>query len=110
MPLRSKDLLTIEQLPLEEINLIVAAGNTTMGHFLLGLTPCSIRLDPYVPTADVYPPILAKDIGIHIPPTGVLVNIPNVRSYGGGVSRRCVVVLVFVRLCFVVFLFDFVCS
>ncbi len=71
-------------IPLEEINLIVAAGNTTMGHFLLGLTPCSIRLDPYVPTADVYPPILAKDIGIHIHPNGVLETIPNVASYVGG--------------------------
>ena len=69
---------------LEEINVIVAAGNTTMGHFLLGLTPCSIRLDPYVPTADVYPLILAKDIGIHIHPNGVLQTIPNVASYVGG--------------------------
>ena len=71
-------------IPLDEIKFIVAAGNTTMGHFLLGLTPCSIRLDPYVPTADVYPPILAKDIGIHIHPNGVLETIPNVASYVGG--------------------------
>ncbi len=73
-----------KKIPLEEINAIVAAGNTTMSHFLLGLTPCSIRLDPYVPTADVYPQILAKDIGIHINPNGILETIPSVASYVGG--------------------------
>ena len=70
-----------KKIPLDEINAIVAAGNTTMSHFLLGLTPCSIRLDPYVPTADVYPQILAKDIGIHINPNGILETIPSVASY-----------------------------
>lgn len=73
-----------KKIPLEEINAIVAAGNTTMSHFLLGLTPCSIRLDPYVPTADVYPQILAKDIGILINPNGILETIPSVASYVGG--------------------------
>jgi uncharacterized 2Fe-2S/4Fe-4S cluster protein (DUF4445 family) len=73
-----------KKIPLEEINAIVAAGNTTMSHFLLGLTPCSIRLDPYVPTADVYPQILAKEIGIQINPNGILETIPSVASYVGG--------------------------
>lgn len=68
----------------EEINAIVAAGNTTMSHFLLGLTPCSIRLEPYVPTADIYPQIPANEIGIHISPQGILETVPSVASYVGG--------------------------
>ncbi|MBW1722205.1 MAG: DUF4445 domain-containing protein [Deltaproteobacteria bacterium] len=68
----------------EDIGIVVAAGNTTMSHFLLGLTPCFIRLEPYVPTADVYPQILARDIGIHIHPRGVLETLPSVASYVGG--------------------------
>jgi uncharacterized 2Fe-2S/4Fe-4S cluster protein (DUF4445 family) len=68
----------------EDILAIVAAGNTTMSHFLLHLTPCSIRLEPYVPTADVYPQILAAEIGIHIHPLGILETIPSVASYVGG--------------------------
>jgi uncharacterized 2Fe-2S/4Fe-4S cluster protein (DUF4445 family) len=68
----------------EDILAIVAAGNTTMSHFLLDLTPCSIRLEPYVPTADVYPQILAAEIGIHIHPRGILETIPSVASYVGG--------------------------
>lgn len=79
-----KKLTQEKKIPLEEIDAIVAAGNTTMSHFLLGLTPCSIRLDPYVPTADIYPQILAKDIGIHINPSGILETIPSVASYVGG--------------------------
>jgi uncharacterized 2Fe-2S/4Fe-4S cluster protein (DUF4445 family) len=67
-----------------EINAIVAAGNTTMSHFLLGLTPCNIRLEPYVPTADIYPQIPATEIGIEINPRGILETIPSVASYVGG--------------------------
>ena len=68
----------------EEINSIVAAGNTTMSHFLLGLTPCSIRLDPYVPTVRNFPQIRAEQIGIHINPRGILETVPGVASYVGG--------------------------
>ncbi len=68
----------------ETINAIVAAGNTTMSHFLLGLTPCAIRLEPYVPTADIYPQIQARDIGIRINPQGILETLPSVASYVGG--------------------------
>ncbi|MBI2851754.1 MAG: DUF4445 domain-containing protein [Chloroflexi bacterium] len=67
-----------------DILALVAAGNTTMTHFLLGLTPCSIRLEPYVPTATVYPQALAKDIGININPEGIVEVLPSVASYIGG--------------------------
>ncbi len=67
-----------------DINCMVAAGNTTMSHFLLGLMPCSIRLEPYVPTATVYPQILAKEIGIDINPNAIIEVMPSVASYVGG--------------------------
>jgi len=68
----------------EDIIAMVAAGNTTMSHLLLGLMPCSIRLEPYVPVADIYPQIYAKEIGIDINPEGVLEILPSVASYVGG--------------------------
>ncbi len=68
----------------EEIDIIVAAGNTTMTHLLLGLNPCSIRLAPYVPTADEFPQIRASEIGIRINPRGILETMPCVASYVGG--------------------------
>jgi uncharacterized 2Fe-2S/4Fe-4S cluster protein (DUF4445 family) len=67
-----------------DINCMVAAGNTTMSHFLLGLMPCSIRLEPYVPTATIYPKILAKEIGIDINPNAIVEVLPSVASYIGG--------------------------
>lgn len=69
---------------MQEIVALVAAGNTTMTHFLLGLTPCALRLEPYVPTATIYPQLLAKDIGININPDGIVEVVPSVASYIGG--------------------------
>jgi uncharacterized 2Fe-2S/4Fe-4S cluster protein (DUF4445 family) len=68
----------------EEITCVAAAGNTTMSHLLLSLIPCSIRLDPYVPTVTVYPQIRARDVGINIHPEGILEVVPGVASYVGG--------------------------
>ncbi len=67
-----------------DITSIVAAGNTTMSHILLGLPPCFIRLDPYTPIADLYPMVAAKEIGVEINPNGVLYTVPCVASYLGG--------------------------
>jgi uncharacterized 2Fe-2S/4Fe-4S cluster protein (DUF4445 family) len=69
---------------IEDITCIVAAGNTTMSHILLGLMPCSIRDDPYVPTVDLYPPVSAKEIGVHINPQGIIQVLPSIASYIGG--------------------------
>ena len=68
----------------KDINCVVAAGNTTMSHFLLGLTPRSIRLEPYVPTATIFPQILAKEVGVDINPNSIMEVMPSVASYVGG--------------------------
>jgi uncharacterized 2Fe-2S/4Fe-4S cluster protein (DUF4445 family) len=80
----TRALVKEKNIDIEDINCIVAAGNTTMSHFLLNLMPCSIRLEPYVPTATVYPQILAKEIGININPNGIFEMMPSVASYVGG--------------------------
>lgn len=68
----------------EQITAIVAAGNTTMSHLLLSLIPCSIRLDPYVPTANIFPQVRAGEVNIDINPEGILETIADVASYVGG--------------------------
>lgn len=67
-----------------DITSLVAAGNTTMIHLLLSLIPCSIRVDPYVPTANVYPQARARELGIDIHPEGLVELVPGVASYVGG--------------------------
>lgn len=66
------------------ITCVTAAGNTTMSHLLLSLVPCSIRLDPYVPTANFYPQIPARELGLNIHPAGIVELVPGVASYVGG--------------------------
>ena len=40
---------------IEEIPVMVVAGNTTMTHLFLGINPKYIRLEPYIPSANHYP-------------------------------------------------------
>jgi len=63
---------------------MVAAGNTTRSHLLLGLIPCSIRLEPYVPTVTTYPQVNSKELGLDIHPEGIVEVLPGVASYVGG--------------------------
>jgi uncharacterized 2Fe-2S/4Fe-4S cluster protein (DUF4445 family) len=73
-----------KSIELTDVTAVVAAGNTTMSHLLLGLPPCTIRDDPYVPTVDQYPQLKARDLGIHINPEAVVEVLPCVSSYVGG--------------------------
>lgn len=79
-----QNLVSEKNISLNNIIAMVAAGNTTMSHLLLGLMPCTIRLEPYVPVADIYPQILAKEINININPEAVIETLPSVASYVGG--------------------------
>ncbi|NUQ61221.1 MAG: DUF4445 domain-containing protein [Pirellulales bacterium] len=67
-----------------EIHCVVAAGNTAMVHFLLGLEADLIRLAPFVPAAAAPPPLRAAEVGIRIHPRGLLYTLPAVGSYVGG--------------------------
>jgi uncharacterized 2Fe-2S/4Fe-4S cluster protein (DUF4445 family) len=67
-----------------DITALVAAGNTTMSHLLLSLIPCSIRLDPYVPTVSTYPQVPARELNIEVNPEAILEVVPGVASYVGG--------------------------
>ncbi len=73
-----------KDIPSEDIIALVAAGNTTMSHLFLKLMPCTIRLDPYVPVADTYPQVFAKELNIEINPEAIVETLPSVASYVGG--------------------------
>ncbi|MHC4403801.1 MAG: ASKHA domain-containing protein [Planctomycetota bacterium] len=67
-----------------DIQCVVAAGNTSMLHFLLGLQSDLIRLTPFVPSATSLPPIRAAEVGLRIHPRGILYTLPMVGSFVGG--------------------------
>ena len=60
------------------------AGNTTMMHLFLGLSPENIRLEPYTPVAYQIPFFTAKETGIDINPHSLISIAPAVGSYVGG--------------------------
>jgi uncharacterized 2Fe-2S/4Fe-4S cluster protein (DUF4445 family) len=66
------------------VTAFTAAGNTTMTHLFLGLEPCTIRLEPYIPTANFLPTSSAAELDLHIHPTAVVSCLPGVSSYVGG--------------------------
>lgn len=65
------------------ITLVVAAGNTTIMHTLLGLNPEWIRREPYVGVAYQPPPFRAAEIGLTIHPRGLLYCLPCMSSFVG---------------------------
>lgn len=60
------------------------AGNTTMMHLLLGLSPRYIRETPYVPTVNSLHNLTASEIGLSINPEAAVGFAPGVGSYVGG--------------------------
>jgi uncharacterized 2Fe-2S/4Fe-4S cluster protein (DUF4445 family) len=68
----------------QNIDCIVAAGNTTMIHLLLGLDPRYIREDPYIPTVSYVPPVKASELGLRGNEHAYLYCMPAIASYVGG--------------------------
>ena len=68
----------------ERISHIMAAGNTTMTQILLGLNPQYLRLTPYTPVANFFPPVPANSLGIQVSDHAHLFSFPAVASYVGG--------------------------
>jgi len=66
------------------VTAFAAAGNTTMTHLFLGLEPCTIRLEPYIPTANSFPPASAAELNLKVNPKAVVNCMPGVSSYVGG--------------------------
>ena len=67
-----------------DVTCLVAAGNTTMTHLLLGLDPRHIRIEPYISTANRFPRFQAAELGLHAHPKAILHCLPCVSSYVGG--------------------------
>ncbi|OGO05244.1 MAG: hypothetical protein A2Y60_02205, partial [Chloroflexi bacterium RBG_13_54_9] len=63
---------------------MVVAGNTTMTHLFLGLPPQYIRQEPYVPTANQFPVITARELGLAINPNAPVYCLPSIAAYVGG--------------------------
>ena len=68
----------------DQISHLVVAANTTMTQFFLEIDPKYLREDPYVPTANFFPPVRAIDLGLKLPDYVHVYTFPAVASYVGG--------------------------
>lgn len=80
----TEKLLNEADIALDDIGVMVVAGNTTMTQLLLQINPRYIRRSPYVPTGGIYPPVRAREIGLHSGEKTQLLLFPQVSSYVGG--------------------------
>ena len=77
------DLLTRSRVARSDVMLVVASGNTTMMHLVLGLDVDLIRLSPFVQCTSAPPPYRAAEAGMKVNPRGLLYVLPMVGSYVG---------------------------
>ena len=78
------ELLAQSKIDINDIGHTIIAGNTTMTQLLFGLNPKYIRLAPYTPTANFFPPIEASSLGIKVRKQVYAFVFPSVASYVGG--------------------------
>jgi uncharacterized 2Fe-2S/4Fe-4S cluster protein (DUF4445 family) len=67
----------------DQIFKVSVSGNTTMIHLFLGIPPESIRLTPYVPTANQPSTFHAQELDLNVYPLASVDCLPAVASYVG---------------------------
>ncbi|RJE47837.1 MULTISPECIES: corrinoid activation/regeneration protein AcsV [unclassified Dehalobacter] len=68
----------------DEISVMVASGNTTMMHLMLGVYPDYLRKDPYIPAFLDSEYLKAADLGLEAYAESLIYILPSVSSYVGG--------------------------
>ncbi|MBU0952409.1 MAG: DUF4445 domain-containing protein [Elusimicrobia bacterium] len=77
-------LITENEIFHNDILAITVAGNTTMIHLFLGISPEFIRKEPYIPSINFPLSVYACELGIKINQRGIISCLPGVASYVGG--------------------------
>jgi uncharacterized 2Fe-2S/4Fe-4S cluster protein (DUF4445 family) len=80
----TESLLQTAELEAEEIFIAVVAGNTTMQHLLLGLSPMGIAEAPFIPVVTDGMIVKSADVGLKLHPEARLYIMPVKSGYIGG--------------------------
>jgi len=78
------NLLSIAGIEADDVFIAVAAGNTTMQHLLLGLSPTGIAEAPFSPVVTDGLIVSAAGAGLHLHPAALLYTLPMKSGYIGG--------------------------
>lgn len=75
----------------EEILEMVLVGNSTMHHILLNLHPKDLGLAPFVPAIHASMDVKARELGLHINPSGNIHVLPTIASFVGADTSAMIV-------------------
>ncbi len=78
-------------IPQDKVYAIVIAGNTTMGHLLLGISPRSLAIKPYEAVFRQIEPFSPSAIGLNINCLGKVIMLPNIASFIGSDTTAAIV-------------------
>lgn len=82
---REIDVLCSEAgIEVSDVCLVAVAGNTTMSHLFLGLDPHWIIREPYIPVANSFGLLKAREVGLEVGLGAGVYVFPNIGSYFGG--------------------------
>ncbi len=76
---------------INEILEMVLVGNSTMHHILLNLHPKDLGLAPFVPAIHKSVDIKARELGIHINPSGNIHVLPTIASFVGADTSAMII-------------------
>ncbi len=68
----------------EDVLAVTAAGNTTMQHLLLGISPANLAQAPYVPAVTQAVALHAREVGLLVHPGAQLWVMPSIAGWVGG--------------------------
>ena len=74
---------TRNDITLNDILEMVLVGNSTMHHLLLNLPPKDLGLAPFVPAIHESVDVKARELGLHINPSGNIHVLPTIASFVG---------------------------
>ncbi len=74
-----------------EISEMVLVGNSTMHHLLLNLPPKDLGLAPFVPAIHKSVDVKARELGLHINPSGNIHVLPTIASFVGADTSAMIV-------------------
>ncbi|WP_019850416.1 ASKHA domain-containing protein [Desulfitobacterium sp. PCE1] len=74
----------------QDIYLMTIVGNSTMEHLLMGISPISLTIPPYVQVFKSIPPLPPQELSLDIHSGGRVVLIPNIASFVGADTTAAV--------------------
>src|SRR5512147_953497 len=79
------------KIKMNEILEMVLVGNSTMHHILLNLHPKDLGLAPFVPAIHESVDIKARELGLHINPSGNIHVLPTIASFVGADTSAMII-------------------